>query len=467
MCPVTQAITLDWKGAYRATLLDANNVGLDSQKSSKSVWLHNFDLFPEVIVNDTLRIHSGWTLTPSGIPGGQMGVAFGRTAQDRLGAGRSEINPPQNAALSEAGLESMIGVRYLYADWIQEFGRFRVGRQPFDFGLGMQFNSGFLGDFENWYEVFEGLSYQWTYGQFQVELMLARPYSGFYEGDSNVEDQLITLHYDGKSSGVLIGGLFRQRDARNPQLKNPADTSQTVTTLPTGFAGDGDPATVQTGGLRLQDYLFFVKSTDESLFQYGLEVGFQSGNLGITNQDGTLVTAEGFGAVTEWSYGLGKLDWSFQLLAGLASGDDPNTPQTFEGYVLDRNYDVAFLMMNHPLGNSSQLMGTRPFRPNPSLSPNRVFDEDRIGNLAYFSPQVNWKALDTLSLKLSLTTAQILVDPTNGNSSPFGTELDLQVIYQPNDSFTWRTVLGYFAPGGENLGTGATVGIQTQAAIRF
>ena len=49
--------------------------------------------------------------------------------------------------------------------------------------------------------------------------------------------------------------------------------------------------------------------------------------------------------------------WEFLTKLGMVSGDDPLTT-AYEGYQLDRNYDVAMLLFYHRLGKADVLRNT-------------------------------------------------------------------------------------------------------------
>lgn len=469
-----QAMAIDWSGRYRFEVYDIENTSLAKNgKSTKAYWAHNFDLRPEVIVNDSLRMKALVTLTPTGTPGFQLGQTMGsRNAAGSLGGYASETASYDNMVLQESNKEAGIGVRFAYAEWLHEFGMVTVGRRPLDFGLGLLFSSGSR-DFDHWYDSIDGFGYQMSMGAFEAEVILGYQYEGDISRTDDVRDMIARVGYVSESSAIELGALIRQRNA-GPSILPPFETTP-ISTLPPGFAGDGDPATVQTGRYNVQDVHFFVSSLpSDKLLQYGFEFGFQSGNLGITNQDASTVKMEGYGFAGEVSYGKDKKDVNYSLLFGFASGDNPDTTDVYEGFVFDRNYDIAFLMLNHPLGQVAGLSGGAGYRLNPSGSAESLFDEERVGNVVYFSPRLNWQLSNKYGFQFAFTTAQLNAAPLSEMENALGTELDIHFNYKPYDQMTWRTSIGYVIPGGAFKGSATapnqiqgTYGIMTQAAINF
>jgi hypothetical protein len=160
------------------------------------------------------------------------------------------------------------------------------------------------------------------------------------------------------------------------------------------------------------------------------------------------------------------------LKAGVASGDDANTPGTYEGFMFDRNYDVAFLLFNHPLGQYD-IFRTAGNRDTSVVASTRV-DEETISNVIYLSPHMKYKWSDKFDTHFGLTYAQLNSDPIPGTSvdSAVGFEVDITLNYKPYDNVQWVNRIGVLAPGDAFKGGGAfdtktVYGLETKAAITF
>ena len=226
------------------------------------------------------------------------------------------------------------------------------------------------------------------------------------------------------------------------------------------------------------------------LVQVAFELGFHSGPIGLTTDQGQGIEHEAMGGVLELSYHPPKSPWGFNLNLGFASGDDPSTPETFEGYIFDQNYQVAFLLFNHPLGQAdffrtAALRGGKPNAnaedpDNPDSSPGAShstedFDTEALSNSLFISGAAHYKWSDHYDLEARMTYAQLDKIPLlNSNmESGVGFEMDLSLHYKPFKGFQWINRAGLFMPGpafkggSQNFPTRQVFGVETKAALSF
>jgi hypothetical protein len=211
----------------------------------------------------------------------------------------------------------------------------------------------------------------------------------------------------------------------------------------------------------------------------GVEADLVSGDLGIQTPAGTDVSLNGYGIATEIGYKAENSKGSAMLKMGIATGDDPGTNDSVEGYSFNRNYDVAMLLFNHPLGQRDFLRTglTRDTTlTNGATSVSNQIDTEAISNAIYFAPSLKYQARDNFSYGGTLVYALLNKDPIgpgSGTATDLGWELDLNVTYKPMERLTWISEAGFLLPGRAwqggnlNLENKLCYGLQTKAAISF
>ena len=154
---------------------------------------------------------------------------------------------------------------------------------------------------------------------------------------------------------------------------------------------------------------------------------------------------------------------------GSVSGNDPNSVNKYEGYLFNRNYDVAMLLFNYGLGQGDML-GTGSFR---SLDANQDVDNEYLSNTFYIAPGMDWKWTDTTGLNARFIYAMLGRAQFTGQSSNLGMELDLGAYYKPHDRLTVHLDAGVLFPGAafeggaSNFPTQTAYGVMTKAAVSF
>lgn len=462
-----QAISVDWSGVYRFEYTDIDNVKLGSPGARKTYFLNHLSLSPKIIAADGFNVVSKFEILPNQeYPDSYLGQPFG------AGAWRgSRSNPQPNSSTESSVSSSMqrgydLQVSQLYLNINQEFGALLVGRAPLEFGLGMTHNSG-SGAFDHWYDVRDMIAYKFFLfeGKLSITPIMGKVYDYSVAAGREATDQIWKIEYDNPDTKSAMGIFYQQRKAVKEANDSPAEA----------LAGTG--ATV-TGSYDVQTTnIYLYRGWDN--FDFKLEAAFLSGSTGVSRADGEGVKMNGFGIANEMNYtASAKSLWSFRL--GLATGDNPETAN-YEGFHFDRNYDVAMLLFNHPMGQAdifrtrlqrnTQLCSTPPCT---LYATEESVDEETISNVFYISP----KYVHTLSEKWdwthALTWAQLQTAPFVGvdGSKDVGFEYDMGFVYKPNDKVRWVNELGLFSPGAAWKGDGNysqdfTYGFASKAAISF
>jgi hypothetical protein len=290
--------------------------------------------------------------------------------------------------------------------------------------------------------------------------ILGRVYAQDPSQGNTIQDMILHLQYESKESGSLIGIMQQTRKASFGANDVPLSGGATKT-------GEYSVQTVS-----------FILGREWEKFGFKLEAGFNSGSIGAQTSLGEDVKTTGYGIAAELYFPRrdSKVDWNLRF--GTATGDDPNSASTNEGFQFDRNYDIAMLMFNHRLGQQD-FLGTNLIKETGTHGVSNSLDDEAISNAVYISPRVSYVWNDRLDLNNTLTYAQLMTNPIAGNtgfSKDLGLEWDIELVYKPTDRIQWVNQLGLLIPGaafkngtgaGGNLENASTYGFTTKAAISF
>ena len=461
---------IKWEGTYRYEGLKVFNPSLADSGTNKSYMLHHLTLRPQFQAFDGLTIHSRFDLfNNSRYPNDQLGQTFGAGVNNNNAAGAPVTTPGTNSGNSNTTSDQQpagaIAVNEIYANWIHEFGVLTVGRAPMHFGLGIAFNGGF-GMFDHWLENRDLVAYKIVMGNFSAMPVIAKTYEGLLDQEDDINDYILQLNYENPETELSVGFIYQAR--RSTSNGNSNDT-------PVAPIGNGS---TQSDNYEVDSYNVFVSQWVESV-KVAFEVGFMSGNTGLFKNGGE-IKHDAFGGALELDWGPEGSNWGASLDIGYASGDDPATENTFEGYVFDQNYDVAFLLFNHPMGSAdffrtAYLRNTAAGAPVATFSAGNSFDTEAISNTLYASFAVEYKWREgKYNIQPRVTYAQLNKDPLNtGVDSNVGFEVDLSMKYEPFKGFQWINRAGVFLPGAafeggtQNLPVNNAFGFETKAAISF
>lgn len=442
---------IEWEGTYRFEGLMAQNPELAKENTeTKAYMLHHLVLRPKITAYDGLTIHGRFDILNTDstqfpqYQNSQLGDFVGSGVNDG-----SPSNATDSNVLSDNQRSSMINVNELYMTYSHEFGLLTVGRAPIHFGLGMSYNNG-RGEFDHWFDNRDMVAYKIVTGNLSFMPAIAKLSEGDLNTADDVDDYMIEVMYENPATELTLGLLYRRRHA-----------SFTGNDLPAGVFG-GAPTT-SFGG---EFYNFFFSRYITDTIHIGVEGGVQSGDTGVGGE------LDGLGIALELEYKPMKSSFEWYFRGGMASGDDPTTTNTFEGFAFDRNYDVAMLLFNHPMGQYD--IFTTSSQRDTTQAASALVDEESLSNVLYLAPAMKYKWSETLDVDLSLTYAQLNTEPISGVDKDVGYELDISVDYRPYKGVRWLNRAGIFIPGAafeggntNNFGTETVFGIETKAAITF
>ncbi len=453
MSQPARAMTLDWTGGYRIELNEIDSTTLGDPKGRKSYLLNQLYLSPKIIASDGINIISRFEVLPSRdtrYQNSQLGQFWGPGVGSGSGTNDTDTNTrAQNQPTSQ------IAVSQLYLNINQEFGSMIVGRAPMDFGLGIRHNGGF-GAFDHWYDTRDLIGYKIVMGNLFIMPMLARSYSGSIEQGTQINDQMIHLQYENLETGSLLGIFYETRKGALGANDTPV----------AAFGGS------VVGGEYSEQNVNVLLGRDWSGFGFKIEAGFTSGASGVFNASNEEIRFNSYGIATEFDFKNKESRWHLLTRIGVATGDNPTT-KDYEGYAFDRNYDVAMLLFNHPLGKADFLRSSVSRNTTQSFS--QSVDDESISNVAYISPRLDYHMGDQWNLRNTFTYAQLMTDPIVGAdvSKNLGFEWDIGVIYKPHEKIQWVNEVGLLFPGEafkggtNNYSNSFTYGFASKAAITF
>jgi hypothetical protein len=297
--------------------------------------------------------------------------------------------------------------------------------------------------------------------------IIAKSYDYSVAQGREVSDLIWNLDYNNPDTESQIGVFHQTRTSSLESNDIPYSL----------YGGTG----IQGGSSIQQVGLYLSRGFEPVKIKF--EAEFQSGNTGVV-RDGEDVKANGYGMVLDLDFPRPESKFAWNVKLGLVSGDNPET-KNYEGFALDRNFDVAMLMFNHPMGKYDL------FRTGVQRSPNRLtcttspcgtyatdeaLDEEAISNVLFVAPKVNYKFAEKWDWQNRFTWAQLQNKPLAGEdvSKDVGFEWDTAFIYKHTENIQWVNEVGFLFPGAawagqstQNYGKNFTYGITSKAAFSF
>lgn len=455
-CAQAHAISIDWSGGYRIEYTEVENTSLSDPAGTKSYGLNYLYLQPKIIGSDGINIISRFDVFGNELPAyrnSQLGSFWGNGIRT-TGAGQNVTS--QNS-------DSMgIRVSQLYLNVNHEYGALVAGRAPLEFGMGITHNAG-RGEFDHWIDTRDMLGYRFIIDNVSFMPILAKIYQNDFGLATTVSEQTFLLEYDNKDIGAKAGVIHQTRRASDSSNDGAA----------AGYPGSG----ALMSGFKSQTVNVFLERKWTS-FEFRMEGSFLTGDTGIAGTTGEEIKLNSYAVAAEMLFPANDTKWEFLTKFGFVSGDNPDTPQTHEGYQLDRNYDIAMLLFNHRLGKVD-IFGNGPIHstdgaPN-NLTIQNSADDEAIGNTMYLSQSIKYSFTEKFDWKNTLTYAQLMTNTNNfvDFKKDLGLELDMEFIYRPRERVTWSTGVGFLFPGSTwkagtlDFDNKTTYGLTTKAAITF
>lgn len=460
MMSSSYALEFDWGGHYRFEYVEIDKTEMTSG-SRKGYWLNNLVLMPHIIPSDDFEVISKIHLAEdsnSPYANSQAGLIWGNSHN----SGTSTYSDNSNA-FSHSRPKTGISVSQLYLKIQQEWGSLIVGRAPFHFGLGITHNSG-NDPFHHWYDTRDIISYKMQIGNLALIPSISKQYAGDYQLGNEITNQTFQFDYKNKESGDWLGLIYETS-------KGNSNTNDTPISPLNG--------TAVNSSISINSYNIIL-GKDFSNFNFRLEGGFQSGSTGIVDSFNRDIRLNTYAVVAEFNIFSQESKNSWNIKTGSVSGDNPDT-EDFEGYLLNKNYDVAFLLFNHPMGQNNADIFKTKFGKNPAITSQRQrLDDESVSNVLFIAPQWireladRWKMRNTLTIARLNNSRMIVGSTSESVDSNVGFEWDLSFSYKANENMEWKFDSGFLFPGkafemgSAGLKTTSTViGIGTSAAITF
>lgn len=439
---------INWSGKYQVEAQLLKNPNLGSSAQEYSYFNHHLVLNPSIVAADGITIHSRFDIfNNSDYPNSQFGEFFG-------GAGSST----DSKAVSGELASETLAVTELYMSWVQQFGSLIAGRAPVQFGLGITHNAG-TGEFDHWFDRKDMIGYKFVMGNMFFMPMYGKVKEGDAQNDDDIRDYMFQAGYENLDTDLEIGFFYQQRKA------SPGGNDLTTTTdiFNTTATKDG------TSNFDVKTYNLYVKKKSGP-FSVGIEASMQSGNTGLI-VGAEKIQIDASAIVAEIGYKPENSKWDYDIKLGSVSGDDRGSTDTYEGYLVDRNYEVALLLFNYQLGTGTDTIGNENYI-NAITNGKTKVDVGQLSNALYFAPGFNWKWNDKWGMKGRFTYAQLAQIRQAGQSKDLGYEFDASVYYRPFERFVVQMDTGYLMTGDAFKGAGAlesdnAYGIITKAAISF
>ncbi len=461
---------ISWQGRYRASYNYITDPSLSGDGSDKNYFLHHLVLTPKIILADGFELISTLDILNNGdyaVVGSQAGQSLGS-------GGSKPANTFYGSDGSPALADNQIGnvrdanIREFYLVYKHAGGRFKLGRAPLHFGLGINLNNG-QGAFDHYFDNRDMVSYEVLFGGMKFQPYIARITDGFNSSGNAANELGLIADWDKKDSGLKLGLLGLIRHVPGSLNNNQVSTS---------------------GAADFQRYGVYVErvNTKDSDFRYALELGLNSGKLGL-NSTGKEIKYSGLGLAFEMDYFTPVRGLKMGLKSGYAAGADASKDDNFSAFAFDRNYDVGMLLFNHPMGNknldlfSSTAFGRQGANFGSGYQPNQSIDSETVANSIYVAPYISYDVDAKWNITSSLLWAQL--ENTNVNSPFFSTtsnlivdrdlgfEVDFALTYKPFKLLTWETRLGGFFPGkafeggSQNFDTKNVIGGVSRISLSF
>lgn len=449
----SHAISIDWTGGYNIEYTNIDKPTLADPSGAKSYGTNYLYLQPKIIGSDGINIISRIDIFGNEMPaysGSQLGSFWGGGLDSGAGA----------HVTSENATPTSIRASQLYLNVNHEYGSLVAGRAPIEFGMGITHNAG-LKQFDHWADTRDMVGYRFTVDNISFMPILAKVHQTDFGLANSISDQIFIFEYDNKDIGAKAGVLH--------QTRKSSDGSND------GMLAGLPNASSVGGGFKSQTINVYLERK-WTPFEFKMEGSFLTGDTGILIASGEEVKLNSYAIATEVLFPAHESKWEFSGKLGMVSGDDPSTT-AYEGYALDRNYDLGLLMFNHRMG-SADVIGNKLLHANDAtngLSIMNSADDEAVGNAMYLAPTVKYLFSEKLALKGTLIYAQLLTNANNyvDFKKDLGLELDTEVIYQPRERVTWSTGLGLLFPGSawkagsNNFDNKMNYGLTTKAAITF
>lgn len=386
------------------------------------------------------------------------------------------------------GNQGAINLRRLWVDILAPIGKFRIGRQPSNWGLGIFQNDG-NGMFSKFGDTFDRFLYLGKY-DFNDGSALAFAFLADFVFNAQ-EDPVIGLLENEvqdiqQNTYQLTGALIYQRESFEigtySGIRLRGGTGEREGTA---LNADGEEVPGAIDGDTRLFYLDFYGKWHKGPFSVAGEYAFIGGTFspglcinaisvpaGFTNPLPNPVCLDGERDIRAHLAALeveGKHDWGgeWKFISGFASGDSDPLSSTITTFGFRPDYDIALMLFNYPLGtspaiqvNGNTVLGNQPITSNQVNNAIYVggsylhrFDISRaIPQAQYFKAGAHvvtaWAPATVIDINFAELTGIPTLPRVVNNSSWYGLETDIILEAKFFDHLIWNITGGVFFPGG-------------------
>ncbi len=458
--PSASALELDWSGQFRAEnhfvggyISDVagsqpGGYGVKSGGESTAQFQTLFmRLRPKAVVNDNVFIKSEFWL------GDPIFGMFGNAVP---------YSVDQRQFYSNQSRGSFISAQRYWGEFQTDLGLVQVGRMPLQYGLGLVWNAG-DGLYDRYQSTGDTIRYlaklgSLTFAPAVVKYSLGNSFAGAcavgtapgvcaqQPGRGNVYDWSLMAKYE-----VLDEDLELSVNL----IRHIADAAQDATAyqVPAPLPGGGQVA----GGTATTTYDIFAKKKLGKL-TLAAEVPIVFGDVGGIKRSSV-------GVAVEMNYKASNtLDALLKLghAPGQQNFTNP-TPDNFNAFYFNPNYRLGLIMFNYQLNN---FVGPATLN-NPNTSPTQLASpfDNPVTNANYvafstgisvdkwqFRPGIVAAIADTAAVNgsnfMNSNTRSYATNASGKDQGKYlGTEFDLGITYQMDESFSFGVDTGVYMPG--------------------
>lgn len=438
------ASSFKFDGYYRVRQIYYHNIALQKSENT-SYFVQRFRLEPQLNINEDIVIKSQIDMLDDVLWGDN--VDSGNSANNGNPSNNSAYYPGSVTTPDGTGLLN-INVTRVWLEYHSPMGNFSIGRMPYGFGLGVNYNDG------------DGFKNEW---------------GDAYYGNTADQIQFATMPMgkDGPLITVLDYAKMKANDSNNPYDDDdwytfiPGYTSKTATVL---LLLQHQEQNSFKKNINYAELYADVKPVDnlKLLLDYfyitGSLLPFTASSTAAQTMQAALGTnklkvVDAQGGVLRGTYSMSPMDYVLEVGFSPANGTCANC---IESYPFSNDYNSSLILFNNtglagpysfPNPTLAQLNSLGSLNTPPTSLPSASVLKD---DFLYVAPMVKFIPADFLKAKLQLMYAETndfvnyaaLAGRTPGKlARDLGYEADFGLDMTLSDNFIFGFQTGYFIPG--------------------
>jgi hypothetical protein len=407
-----QAAEVQFEGSYRARANIYDSLSLDrslNNSDGRAFSIHHrLWLRPRLVLSDHVAMFAEVRGLNHVAFGNQANTYYDVDLEDDVPlAFLDDLSSPTSSTDENAPLLD-ISLWRAWGEVHSKIGRFKFGRMPINWGVGIWQNDGLsvYGDYGD------------TVDRFQWELLIKDRV--FVRAAVDINTEGFINQFDDTTSYNLAGAYRSELVAvgANTQWRRTPSLNLNV------FTADIQ-ADAEMGALEIHV---------EGVGQFGsgdLDNGFNEVNI------------MSFGAVLQ--VGLNIDPWAFKIEGGLATGDGNTSDTKLRTFTFDRDYRMGLMLFEMPMPT---LAAAAANETNLGRSYEAALSGPAVSNALYLKPSVSRGIVEGLDIQLMGILARVAKVPESmAERRRYGMEFDLNVSYKPFEHVELLGTFGVFLPG--------------------